>query len=313
MNSRRRVPQMEDVKVTRMINGPEAFTPDNEFCLGETEIGGLFVAAGFCAHGLAGAGGIGKAMAEWIAAGEPSLDLWHMDVRRFGAQYRSPAYTLKRIRETYETYYDIRYPGHEREAGRPLRMSPANAWHREHGAAFGEKSGWERVNWYESNAARGRRVAAPARLGRAALVAGDRRRARAPAGRRWRSSTSPRSRSSRSPGRAPPSCSSACATTGWRARSGRITYTQMLNSRGGIECDFTVARLARGALLDRDRHRVRQPRPRVDPAPPARRRLGPGARRDLGLGLLRDLGAARAGRARAAHAAVAVATRTSPT
>ena len=91
VNSRRRVPQMEDVQVTRMINGPEGFTPDNEFCLGETEIGGLFVAAGFCAHGLAGAGGIGKVMAEWIAAGEPSLDLWHMDIRRFGAQYRSPS------------------------------------------------------------------------------------------------------------------------------------------------------------------------------------------------------------------------------
>ena len=85
VNSRRRVPQMEDVKVTRMINGPEAFTPDNEFCLGETEVGGLFVAAGFCAHGLAGAGGIGRVMAEWIAEGEPSIDLWHMDVRRFGA------------------------------------------------------------------------------------------------------------------------------------------------------------------------------------------------------------------------------------
>ena len=85
VNSRRRVPQMEDVKVTRLINGPEAFTPDNEFCLGETEVGGLFVAAGFCAHGLAGAGGIGRVMAEWIAEGEPTLDLWHMDVRRFGA------------------------------------------------------------------------------------------------------------------------------------------------------------------------------------------------------------------------------------
>ena len=93
--SKLRVPAMEDVKVTKLINGPEAFTPDNEFCLGETEVDGLFVAAGFCAHGLAGAGGIGKVMAEWIVAGEPQLDLWHMDIRRFGPQYRSPAYTLE--------------------------------------------------------------------------------------------------------------------------------------------------------------------------------------------------------------------------
>jgi glycine cleavage system aminomethyltransferase T len=243
VNSRRRVPEMENVKVTRMVNGPEGFTPDNEFCLGETEIGGLFVAAGFCAHGLAGAGGVGKVMAEWIAAGEPALDLWHMDVRRFGAHYRSPAYSLKRIRETYETYYDIKYPAHEREAGRPLRVSPANAWHREHDAAFGEKSGWERVNWYESNAAAGDEGLRP----------------RGWAGRNW----------SPAIGAEHAACREAAALFDESSFSkleiagpgaatllerlcdnqvarevGRIIYTQMLNSRGGIECDFTVARLA---------------------------------------------------------------------
>ncbi len=242
VNARRRVPQMEDVSVTRMINGPEGFTPDNEFCLGETEVGGLFVAAGFCAHGLAGAGGIGKAMAEWIVAGEPSLDLWHMDVRRFGAQYRSPAYTLKRVRETYETYYDIRYPHHERSAGRPLRMSPANAWHRSHGAAFGEKSGWERVNWYESNAGGGDESLRP----------------RGWAGRHWSPAIGAEHRACREgvalfdessfaklsiegPGAAAlleRLCDNRVAR-----EPGKITYTQMLNSRGGIECDFTVARL----------------------------------------------------------------------
>jgi glycine cleavage system aminomethyltransferase T/glycine/D-amino acid oxidase-like deaminating enzyme len=242
-NSRRRVPAMEEAKVTRMINGPEAFTPDNEFCLGETEVRGLFVAAGFCAHGLAGAGGIGKAMAEWIAEGEPSLDLWHMDIRRFGAQYRSPSYTLKRVRETYETYYDIRYPHYERQAGRPLRRSPANLWHREHGAEFGEKSGWERVNWYESNA-----------------VAGDESlRPRGWAGRHWSPAIGAEHRACREavaifdessfakleiagPGAAElleRLCDNRVAR-----EVGRITYTQMLNSRGGIECDFTVARLA---------------------------------------------------------------------
>jgi len=83
------------------------------------------------------------------------MDVWEMDIRRFGPHYRSPSYTLKRAKEVYETYYDIRYPGHEREAGRPLRTSSAYPWHAEHGAAFGEKSGWERVNWYESNAPAG--------------------------------------------------------------------------------------------------------------------------------------------------------------
>ena len=224
---------------------------------------------GFCAHGLAGAGGIGKVMAEWIAEGEPRLDLWHMDIRRFGAQYRSPSYTHARITETYETYYDIRYPNHERSAGRPLRVSPANAWHREHDAAFGEKSGWERVNWYESNAAARRRVAAPARLGRAALVAGDRRRAPGDPGGRRRSSTSPRSRRSRSPGRARRSSSSGLCDNRVAREVGKITYTQMLNRRGGHRVRLHRRAARRGALLDRHRDRLRQPRPRVDPQAPA--------------------------------------------
>ena len=144
--------------------------------------------------------GSASVMAEWILEGEPSIDVWQMDIRRFGPHYRSPSYTLKRTREVYETYYDIRYPGHERQAGRPLRVSSAYEWHREHGAAFGEKSGWERVNWYESNARRRRSSAAPARLGRDALVARDRRRARARRASAPACSTSPRSPSSRSPG-----------------------------------------------------------------------------------------------------------------
>jgi 4-methylaminobutanoate oxidase (formaldehyde-forming) len=241
-NSRRRVPMMDEVTITRLINGPEAFTPDNEFCLGETEVGGLFVAAGFCAHGLAGAGGIGKVVAEWIAAGEPEIDLWEMDIRRFGTHYRSPAYTHARIRETYETYYDIRYPNHERGAGRPLRTSPANSWHREHGAAFGEKSGWERVNWYESNAAAGDESLRP----------------RGWAGQHWSPAIGAEHAATREaaaifdetsfakmeisgPGAADYMerlCDNRVAR-----EVGKITYTQMLNSRGGIECDFTVARL----------------------------------------------------------------------
>jgi glycine cleavage system aminomethyltransferase T/glycine/D-amino acid oxidase-like deaminating enzyme len=242
-NAQMRVPALDEARVTRLINGPEAFTPDGEFCLGETEVRGLFVAAGFCAHGLAGAGGVGKVMAEWIAGGEPELDLWHMDVRRFGAHYRSPSYTVKRVREVYETYYDIEYPNHERSAGRPLRVSPAYDWHREHGAVFGEKAGWERVNWYAANDAAGDETLRP----------------RGWAGMHW----------SPAIGAEHAACREAAAlfdetsfakleVSGPGAGEllerlcdnhvaheiGRVTYTQMLNSRGGIECDFTVSRLA---------------------------------------------------------------------
>jgi 4-methylaminobutanoate oxidase (formaldehyde-forming) len=242
VNSRKRVPAMEDVKVTRLINGPEAFTPDNEFLLGESEVRGFFVAAGFCAHGLAGAGGLGKAMAEWIVAGEPAMDLWEMDVRRFGAQYRSPTYTLKRTREVYETYYDIKYPGHEREAGRPLRVSSAYAWHRDHGAAFGEKSGWERVNWYDSNAPAGDEALRP----------------RGWAGRLWSPAIGAEHVACReraalfdesSFAKIEVAGPGAADYLEWLCDNrvargvGQITYTQMLNARGGIECDFTVTRV----------------------------------------------------------------------
>jgi 4-methylaminobutanoate oxidase (formaldehyde-forming) len=245
--SKLRVPAMEDVKVTKLINGPEAFTPDNEFCLGETEVDGLFVAAGFCAHGLAGAGGIGKVMAEWIVAGEPQMDLWQMDIRRFGPQYRSPAYTLKRTTEVYETYYDIHYPGEERSAGRPLKVSSNYGWHAEHGAVFGEKSGWERVNWYESNSAGGDVALRPrgwAGQNWSPAIGAEHRAVRERAGLFDESSFAKFEVSG--PGAAG-FLESLCDNKVARD-VGRITYTQMLNARGGIECDFTVTRLAEEAF-----------------------------------------------------------------
>ena len=140
-----RVPELADAEVVRLVNGPEAFTPDGEFILGPTAVRGFWVAAGFCAHGLAGAGGMGKLVAEWLVDGIPSLDVWEMDSRRFGAQYANLDYTLARTVEVYSTYYDVKYPGHERQAGRPLKLSPTYERLRELGAAFGEKSGWERA------------------------------------------------------------------------------------------------------------------------------------------------------------------------
>ena len=237
--ARMRVPALADARVTRLINGPEAFTPDGEFCLGETEVRGLFVAAGFCAHGLAGAGGIGKVMAEWIAGGEPELDLWAMDVRRFGAHYRSPAYTVKRTREVYETYYDIKYPNHERSAGRPLRVSPVYDWHREHGAVFGEKSGWERVNWYAANEAAGDESLRPrgwAGMHWSPAIGAEHTACREAAA--LFDETSFAKIEVSGPGAAElleRLCDNRVAR-----EVGRITYTQMLNRRGGIECDFTV-------------------------------------------------------------------------
>jgi glycine cleavage system aminomethyltransferase T/glycine/D-amino acid oxidase-like deaminating enzyme len=238
-----RVPSLGDMEVVRLVNGPEAFTPDGEFVLGPTDVRGLWVAAGFCAHGLAGAGGMGKLVAEWIVEGVPSLDVWEMDSRRFGAHYASRDYTLARTTEVYATYYDVKYPGHEREAGRPLRLSPAYDRLRSLGAAWGEKSGWERANWFETNAAQGDESLRP----------------RGWAGRLWSPAIGAEHRACREAAALFDETSFAKIEVSGEGAAeflerlcdnrvardvGAITYTQMLNLRGGVECDFTVTRLA---------------------------------------------------------------------
>ena len=242
-NAAIRVPVMADAGIRRMINGPEAFTPDNEFCLGQTGVDGLFVAAGFCAHGIAGAGGVGRLLAEWISGGEPTMDVSHMDIGRFGPQYNSPSYTLKRTLENYQTYYDIRYPGDERLAGRPLRRSPAYGWHLAHGAVFGEKSGWERVNFYRSNETGGDPTPRPkgwAGQNFSPAVGAEHRAARERVALFDESSFAKLRVSG-------PDAATflewVCANRVARG-VGRVTYTQLLNTRGGIEADLTVTRLA---------------------------------------------------------------------
>jgi glycine cleavage system aminomethyltransferase T/glycine/D-amino acid oxidase-like deaminating enzyme len=245
-NAQRRVPALGEVGVRTMINGPEAFTPDNEFCLGETPVAGFFVAAGFCAHGIAGAGGIGQVMAEWIVAGEPSMDVSHMDISRFGPQYRSPRYTLARTVENYRTYYDIPYPDRQRQAGRPLRRPAAYSWHAAHGAMFAEKAGWERVDWYESNADDAtQRPDGWAGRHWSPAVGAEHRRTRAAAGLFDESSFAKiEVRGTRAAELLEWVCDNEVARA-----VGDVTYTQALNERGGIESDFTVTRLAEDTFL----------------------------------------------------------------
>jgi 4-methylaminobutanoate oxidase (formaldehyde-forming) len=238
-----RVPELAEAEVVKLINGPEAFTPDGEFILGESDVRGFWVAAGFCAHGLAGAGGMGRLVAEWIVDGVPSLDVWEMDSRRFGRHYAGREYTLARTLEVYSTYYDVKYPGHERQAGRPLRLSPTYPRLAELGAAFGEKSGWERANWFEPNA----------RAGDDAL------RPRGWAGKLWSPAIGAEHRACREAAALFDESSFAKIEVVGRGAAdflerlcanrvardvGQVTYTQLLNARGGVECDFTVTRLA---------------------------------------------------------------------
>ncbi len=239
-----RVPVMENAEILQLLNGPEGFTPDNEFILGESEVHGLFVAAGFCAHGIAGAGGVGRVMAEWVLDGEPSFDTWKMDIRRFGPHFRSRDFALARTYEVYSTYYDIHYPNEERHAGRPLRRSATYPALVALGCEFGEKGMWERPNWVPSNDADGRY---------------EHLRPSGWAGQHWHSSIIAEALACRTTAALFDESSFAkfriegpnalallqrlCANDVDKP-VGALTYTQMLNERGGIECDFTVTRLA---------------------------------------------------------------------
>lgn len=248
-NALMRVPALDTAEVIRLINGPEAFTPDGEFILGESEVGGFWIAAGFCAHGLAGAGGMGQLVAEWIVEGQPAFDVWHMDSRRFGRHYRSREYTLARTTEVYATYYDIKYPGQERLAGRPLRLSSTYLRLEELKVSWGEKSGWERANWFESNVPGGDESLRP----------------RGWAGEIWSPAIGVEHKACREAAALFDETSFAkIELSGSGAETflqrmcdndvarpvGTVVYTSMLNTRGGIECDFTVTR------LEEDRFRI---------------------------------------------------------
>jgi glycine cleavage system aminomethyltransferase T len=170
------------------------------------------------------------------------MDLWEMDVRRFGAQYKSNSYTLAKVVENYEMYYDIRYPGDERKAGRPLKMSSAYSWHKNHGAVFGEKSGWERVNYYSSNE----------------NPAFEYLRPDGWAGKNWSTAIVTEALATREKlGLFDESSFSKIEISGSGASdyleflcankinkgAGTVTYTQMLNPRGGIESDVTITQI----------------------------------------------------------------------
>ena len=246
INSQKRLPKMGEIGIKKFINGPEAFTPDNEFCLGETEVGGFYVAAGFCAHGIAGAGGIGKVMAEWIVGNEPPMDLWHMDIRRFGSSYESPAFTMDRVQENYEQYYDIHYPLEERQTGRPGKMSPVYEWHKAHGAVFGEKASWETVNYYETHLGdEGNRPYGWAGKNWSAAVQVEHQITRTSAGIFDESSFA---KLKISGPRAGEFLNLVCANNVVRGIN-RTVYTQALNTRGGIESDYTVTQISENEFL----------------------------------------------------------------
>ena len=140
-----RVPALADTGIRKFYNGPESFTPDNQFVMGEAPgLRGYFVGAGFNSVGIASAGGAGRALAEWIVEGEPTVDLVDVDIRRFAPFHGDHGWLRDRVSEVLGLHYAIPWPNRELETGRGLRCSPLHERLTARGAAFGAKMGWER-------------------------------------------------------------------------------------------------------------------------------------------------------------------------
>ena len=236
-----RVPALETAGVRTLINGPEAFTPDGNFILGEApEVRNFFVGAGFNAFGIAAAGGAGKALAAWVVDGEQPMDLWVVDIRRFSALHEDKAWVRERTLEAYGKHYTIAWPLEEYESGRPRLISPLYRRLEANGACFGSKLGWERPNWFAPAGVEPRDVYSFGRPNWFDAVGEEHRACRERVALFDQSSFAKFELRGRD---AEEALSWICANDVARP-AGALVYTQMLNSRGGIECDLTVGRLA---------------------------------------------------------------------
>jgi 4-methylaminobutanoate oxidase (formaldehyde-forming) len=236
-----RVPALERAGVKKMINGPESFTPDGNFILGAApELDNFYLGCGFNAFGIASGGGAGWVLAQWVAAGEAPLDLWTVDIRRFAGLHRDREWTAARTLEAYGKHYTVGFPHEEYESGRPRIVSPLYGRLKQRNACFGSKLGWERANWFAPQGTEPKDVYSMGRQNWFAAVGEEHRAVRERAGLFDQSSFAKFELRGKD---AEAALSWICANDVAKP-PGRVTYTQMLNSRGGIECDLTVARLA---------------------------------------------------------------------
>lgn len=235
-----RIPELENVGVKQMINGPESFTPDGNFILGSApECANMFVGAGFNAFGIASGGGAGWVLAQWAVDDEAPLDLWTVDIRRFSGLHRDRDWVRERTLEAYGKHYTIGYPHEEYDSGRPAIVSPLYERLKAHGAVFGSKLGWERPNWFAPEGG-GKDVYSMGRQNWFDAVGLEHAHVRDKVGVFDQSSFAKYELRGKDAQKA---LDWICANDVAKP-AGRLTYTQLLNTRGGIESDLTVARLA---------------------------------------------------------------------
>ena len=239
-NAVHRVPAMESVGVKKFYNGPESFTPDHNFVMGQApELDNYFVLAGFNSSGIAFSGGTGKALAEWIIAGEPELDLSPVDIRRFAPMQGNKRWLRGRVQEIVGLHFAMAWPNREPESARGVRRSPVHHLLEARGACFGTKMGWERVNWF---APAGTKPVVEYSWGRQnwfGYSAAEHAAARAEVALFDQTSFAKIAvRGADAEAALQYLCSNDVAVP-----PGRTVYTALLNDRGGYEADVTVTRL----------------------------------------------------------------------
>jgi 4-methylaminobutanoate oxidase (formaldehyde-forming) len=241
-----RIPALETAPVRRHVNGPESFTPDNRYMLGEApELRNFFVAAGFNSVGIASAAGAGQALAQWIVDGEPGMDLWDVDIRRFAPFQSNTSYLRERTTEVVGLLYAMHWPFRQPETARGVRRSVLHDRLTARGAVFGVVAGWERANWFAPAGMEPRYVYTYGRQNWFGSAAAEHRAAREGVALFDQSSLAKLLLQGRD---ATAVLQRLCAND-VDVPAGRIVYTQMLNARGGIECDLTVTRVADDAYL----------------------------------------------------------------
>ena len=240
-----RIPILNEAEAIELVNGPDAFTPDGYYALGPVPgLKGFYVAAGGSDNGIAGGGGVGMLMAEWILEGETSIDTHEMNVRRFGPHLTDKTFRVEQCREVIRYYYHLRYPNDENEWGRPLRTSPLYDRLKEHGAVFGLKNGWERVNYFDAGKTWRQAGADQKNWGWERPPYFDQVGAEVKAARErvvLFDMTSFGKIRLRGPGAL--ALLQQLAANNLDKPVGSVTYTQFLNPKGGIESDVTVTRL----------------------------------------------------------------------
>jgi len=252
-----RMPMLAEAGIHTFFNGPESFTPDDRYYLGEAPgLRGYWVAAGYNSIGIVSSGGAGMALAQWMNDGEPPFDLWEVDIRRAQPFQKNRSYLKERVSETLGLLYADHFPYRQMATSRGVRRSPLHEHLKSRGAVFGEVAGWERANWFANegqereyhyswkrqnwfNNQRAEHMAMREGVGLLDMTSFGKIRVE---------------------GRDAMVFLQRLCANDVDVASGRIVYTQMLNARGGIECDLTVTRLSEtayflvvpGATLQRD-------------------------------------------------------------